>query len=203
MVHSTEWSTGSRLFGLLTRFPPVPREPVVHSFEWSTGSRLFGAFDPVSALFPGASGPLGGVVHSTEWTTGSRLFGAFGLVSALSRGASGPLSKVVHWLTTFRTFDLVSALFQGASGPLDGVDHWLATLRQLCLSFRLSPSLFKPATCPFPSFSSTFYLELSCKKAPFRVFIYEDTFSHRKENAACDRRLGISTFISCLVSVLN
>ena len=143
---------------------------MVHSKEWTTGSRLFGLL----AQFPHFSQEL--VVHSTEWTTGSRLFGAFGLVSAL---------------------------FPGASGPLDGVDHWLTTYRQLCLSFRLSPSLFKPAAGPFPSFSSTFYLELSCKKAPFRVFIYEDTFSHRKENATCDRLLGISTFISCLVSVLN
>ena len=197
MVHSTEWSTGSRLFGLLTRFPPVPRELVVHSKEWTTGSHLFGAFDLVSATFRGASGPLDGVVH---WLTAFR---AFDLVSALFPGASGPLDGVVHWLAVFRAFGLVSALSRGASGPLDGVDHWLATLRQLCLSFRLSPSLFKPATCPFPSFSSTFYLELSCKKAPFRVFIYEDTFSRRKENAACDRRLGISTFISCLVSASN
>ena len=44
---------------------------MVHSTEWTTGSRLFGAFDPVSALFPGASGPLGGVDH---WLTPYRDF---------------------------------------------------------------------------------------------------------------------------------
>ena len=108
---------------------------MVHSLKWTTGSRRCGLltqFRPFSQEL---------VVHSKEWTTGSRLFGAFGLVSALFQGASGPLSKVDHWLTTFRAFGLVSALSRGASGPLDGVDHWLATLRQLCLSFRLSPSL--------------------------------------------------------------
>ena len=41
----------------------VLREPVVHSLKWATGSWLFGAFDPVSALFPGASGPLERVDH--------------------------------------------------------------------------------------------------------------------------------------------
>ena len=168
-----------------------------HSLKWATGSRLFGLL----TQFPHFPREL--VVHSQKWTTSSRLFGAFASVSALFRGANGPLERVDHWLTTFRAFGPVSALFPGASGPLDGVDHWLTTYRQLCLSFRLSPSLFKPAAGPFPSFSSTFYLELSCKKAPFRVFIYEDTFSRRKENAVCDRQLGISTFISCLVSALN
>ena len=36
---------------------------MVHSPEWSTGSRLFRAFDLVAALFRGASGPLARVVH--------------------------------------------------------------------------------------------------------------------------------------------
>ena len=71
---------------------------MVHSTEWTTGSRLFGAFDLVSALSQGASGPLNGVVH---WLA---TFRAFGLVSALSRGASGPLNGVVHWLAAFRGF---------------------------------------------------------------------------------------------------
>ena len=66
MVHSTEWTTGSRLFG---DFDPVsalsqgasgPLDGVVH---WLT---TFRAFDLVSALFPGASGPLDGVDH---WLT--------------------------------------------------------------------------------------------------------------------------------------
>ena len=51
---------------LLTRFRHFPRQLVVHSKEWTTGSRLFGAFDLVFVLFPGASGPLDGVVH---WLT--------------------------------------------------------------------------------------------------------------------------------------
>ncbi len=51
MVHSLKWTTGSRLFGLLSRILPFPEELVVHSTEWSTGSRLFLASDPVSALF--------------------------------------------------------------------------------------------------------------------------------------------------------
>ena len=96
MVHSTEWSTGSRLFGLLTRFPHFPEELVVHSKEWTTGSHLFGAFDLVSATFRGASGPLERVDH---WLTA---FKAFDPVSALFRGASGPLDGVDHWLTAFR-----------------------------------------------------------------------------------------------------
>ena len=163
MVHSTEWSTGSRLFGLLTRFPPVPRELVVHSKEWTTGSHLFGAFDLVSATFRGASGPLDGVVH---WLTAFR---AFDLVSALFPGASGPLDGVVHWLAVFRAFGLVSALSRGASGPLDGVDHWLATLRQLCLSFRLSPSLLSrlPAL-----FLASHQLFISSFRAKRRLFGY-------------------------------
>ena len=116
---------------------------MVHSLKWATGSWLFGAFDPVSALFPGASGPLDRVDH---WLAA---FWAFDPVSALFPGASGPLDGVVHWLTTFRAFDLVSALFPGASGPLDRVDHWLTAYRQLCLSFRLSPSLLSPRPALF------------------------------------------------------
>ena len=50
-------------WGLLTRFPPPPRELVVHSPKWTTGSRLFLAFGPVSALSQGASGPLHRVDH--------------------------------------------------------------------------------------------------------------------------------------------
>ena len=135
MVHSTEWTTGSRLCGAFDsvsgtfRGASGPLDGVVH---WLT---TFRAFDPISSFFQGASGPLDGVVH---WLTAFR---AFDLVSALFPGASGPLDGVVHWLAVFRAFGLVSALSRGASGPLDGVDHWLATLRQLCLSFRLSPSL--------------------------------------------------------------
>ena len=51
---SKEWSTSSRLFGLLAWFLPFSQELVVHSTEWTTGSRLFGAFDLVSAAFRGA-----------------------------------------------------------------------------------------------------------------------------------------------------
>ena len=51
MVHSKEWATGSRLFGLLTLFRHFPGELVVHSTEWTTGSHLFPAFDLVSILF--------------------------------------------------------------------------------------------------------------------------------------------------------
>ena len=108
---------------------------MVHSLKWATGSRLFGLL----TQFPHFPREL--VVHSQKWTTSSRLFGAFASVSALFRGANGPLERVDHWLTTFRAFGPVSALFPGASGPLDGVDHWLAAFRQLCLGFRLSPSL--------------------------------------------------------------
>ena len=106
MVHSTEWTTGSRLFGAFDQvsalFPEAsgPLDGVVH---WLAA---FKAFDPVSALFPGSqwstlkSGPLAHgfsgllarflpfseelVVHSFEWTTSSHLFLASNLVSALS-----------------------------------------------------------------------------------------------------------------------
>ena len=53
-------------FGLLTQFRPLPRELVVHSSKWTTGSRLFQAFDLVSASSRGASGPLARVDH---WLT--------------------------------------------------------------------------------------------------------------------------------------
>ena len=49
MVHSKEWTTGSRLFGLLAQFPHFSQELVVHSTEWTTGSRLIGNFALVSA----------------------------------------------------------------------------------------------------------------------------------------------------------
>ena len=57
--------------GLLTRLLPSHRELVVHSPEWSTGSRLFQAFDSVSAPSLGASGPLSRVDH---WLTAFRAF---------------------------------------------------------------------------------------------------------------------------------
>ena len=107
MVHSTEWTTGSRLFGLLTPFLPFSRELVVHSKEWSTGSRLCGAFD------------------------------------------------------------LVSALFQGASGPLERVVHWLATFRQLCLSFRLSPSLLSRRPALFLASHQLFISSFRAKRLLF------------------------------------
>ena len=184
MVHSTEWSTGSRLFGLLTRFPPVPREPVVHSFEWTTGSRLFGAFDLVFVLFPGASGPLDGVVH---WLT---TFKAFDPVSALFRGASGPLDGVVHWLTTFRAFDLVSALFPGASGPLDRVDHWLTAYRQLCLSFRLSPSLLSPRPALFLASHQLFISSFRARRLLFGYLYMKIHFHTERRMRHASANLG-------------
>ena len=84
---------------------------MVHSPEWTTGAQLFLAFDPVSPLSSGASGPLDKVdhwlipfpgfcpsfclflqelvVHSKEWTTSSRFFLAFGLIPALFQEARG------------------------------------------------------------------------------------------------------------------
>ena len=38
-------------------------EPVVHSTEWTTGSRLLPCFSPFSQVSGLASGPLGGVDH--------------------------------------------------------------------------------------------------------------------------------------------
>ena len=153
---------------------------MVHSTEWSTGSRLCGAFDLVSALFQGASGPLDGVDH---WLTAFR---AFDLVSALFPGASGPLDGVVHWLTTFRAFDLVSALFPGASGPLDRVDHWLAAFRQLCLGFRLSPSLLnrRPAL-----FLASHQLFISSFRARRPLFGY----LYMKKHFHTERRMRYAT----------
>ena len=77
MVHSKEWATGSRLFGLLTLFRHFPGELVVHSTEWTTGSRLFRLLTQFRH-FPGEL-----VVHSLKWTTSSHLFLAFDLISAL------------------------------------------------------------------------------------------------------------------------
>ena len=77
MGHSKEWSTSSRLFGLLTQFLPFSQELVAHSVEWTTSSRLFRAFDPVSALSRGASNPV------------SALFLAFALISAFFLEARG------------------------------------------------------------------------------------------------------------------
>ena len=153
---------------------------MVHSTEWSTGSRLCGAFDLVSALFQGASGPLDGVDH---WLTAFR---AFDLVSALFPGASGPLDGVGHWLTTFRAFDLVSALFPGASGPLDKVDHWLAAFRQLCLGFRLSPSLLnrRPAL-----FLASHQLFISSFRARRPLFGY----LYMKKHFHTERRMRYAT----------
>ena len=155
MVHSKEWSTGLRLFGLLTQFPHFSRELVVHSKEWTTGLRLFGLL----TQFRHFSQEL--VVHSTEWTTGSRLCGAFGLVSAL---------------------------FQGASGPLDGVDHWLATLRQLCLSFRLSPSLLIRLPALFLASHQLFISSFRAKR-PLFGYLYMKIHFHterRMRHATAD-----------------
>ena len=134
MVHSTEWSTGSRLFGLLTQFPHFPRELVVHSTEWSTGSRLFGAFGLVSALFQGASGPLSKVDH---WLT---TFRAFDPVSALFPGASGPLGGVDHWLTTFRQLCLSFCLSPSLLSRRPAL--FLASHQLFISSFRARRPLF-------------------------------------------------------------
>ena len=157
MVHSTEWSTGSRLFGLLTQFPHFSRELVVHSTEWTTGSRLFGAFDPVSALF---------------------------------QGASGPLERVDHWLAAFWAFDPVSALFPGASGPLDGVDHWLATLRQLCLSFRLSPSLLIRLPALFLASHQLFISSFRAKRPLFGYLYMKQHFHNERRMRHASANLG-------------
>ena len=157
MVHSTEWSTGSRLSRLLTQFPPFSRELVVHSTEWSTGSRLFGAFDPVSALF---------------------------------QGASGPLERVDHWLTTFRAFDPVSALSRGASGPLDGVVHWLATFRQLCLSFRLSPSLLSRRPALFLASHQLFISSFRARRLLFGYLYMKKHFHTERRMRHATANLG-------------
>ena len=70
MVHSTEWSTGSRLSRLLTQFPHFSQGasgPLGGVDHWLT---TFQAFDLVSALFPGAFDLV------------SVLFLAFALISA-------------------------------------------------------------------------------------------------------------------------
>ena len=157
---------------------------MVHSAEWSTGSRLFGAFDSVSGTFRGASGPLGGVDH---WLAA---FQAFGLVSAFFQGASGPLDGVDHWLTAFRVFDLVSALFPGASGPLQRVDHWLATFRQLCLSFRLSPSLLSRRPAIFLASHQLFISSFRAKRLLFGYLYMKKHFHTERRMRHASANLG-------------
>ena len=104
MVHSTEWATGSRLFGafdLVSAFSRGASGPLDGVVHWLTTFRAFGL---VSALFPVASGPLDGVVH---WLTTYR---AFDPVSTLFPVASGPLERVDHWLTPYRDFKPSSRL---------------------------------------------------------------------------------------------
>ena len=48
VVHSTKWSTGSRLLPCFAPFSQVLTELVVHSTEWSTDSRLLPRFAPLS-----------------------------------------------------------------------------------------------------------------------------------------------------------
>ena len=50
MVHSAEWTTGSRLFGAFDTVSAFSEELVVHSTEWTTSSRLCGNFALVSAF---------------------------------------------------------------------------------------------------------------------------------------------------------
>ena len=157
---------------------------MVHSKEWSTGSRFFLAFDPVSAFFQGASGPLERVVH---WLAA---FQAFGLVSAFFQGASGPLDGVDHWLTAFRVFDLVSALFPGASGPLDGVDHWLTTFRQLCLSFRLSPSLLSRRPALFLASHQLFISSFRARRLLFGYLYMKIHFHTERRMRHASTNLG-------------
>ena len=57
--------------GLLNWLLPCSQELVVHSTKWTTGSHLFPAFDLVSVLSRGASGPLSKVDH---WLTTFRGF---------------------------------------------------------------------------------------------------------------------------------
>ena len=77
VVHSTEWTTGSKLFLTFVLFSAFSEELVVHSTEWTTGSKLFLTFDP----FPAFSQEL--VVHSTEWTTGSNKSPALAISAGL------------------------------------------------------------------------------------------------------------------------
>ena len=58
-------------------------EPVVHSTKWTTGSRLLPCFAPLSQLSGLASGPLDGVVH---WLPAFALFCAFFPVSDRASG---------------------------------------------------------------------------------------------------------------------
>ena len=130
------------------------------------------------------------MVHSTEWSTGSRLCGAFGLVSALFQGASGPLDGVVHWLAAFRAFGLVSAFFQGASGPLDGVDHWLTAFRQLCLSFRLSPSLLIRRPALFLASHQLFISSFRAKRPLFGYLYMKKHFHTERRMRHASANLG-------------
>ena len=60
---------------------------MVHSAEWTTGSQLFLAFDLVSALSRGASGPLDGVDH---WLPPHYILRNFSLVLAVKVALSRP-----------------------------------------------------------------------------------------------------------------
>ena len=126
--------------GTVAPFDFLP-EPVVHSTKWSTGSRLLPCFAPLSWLLPRFA-PLSQfltelVVHSTEWSTGSRLLPCFAPLSQLSGLASGPLGGVVHWLLAFALF---WALLPSFLGWLLAFDSILAAFPSFCLSLNfLSP----------------------------------------------------------------
>ena len=78
---------------------------MVHSTEWTTGSRLFGAFDPVSGTFQGASGPLERVVH---WLAAFQAFGLvsafFQGASGPLDGVDHWLTALRGFRPSFRTF---------------------------------------------------------------------------------------------------
>ena len=63
VVHSKEWTTGSRLSPRFLPFPSFPAQLVVHSTKWTTSSRPLPQFPPFSGLAIRASGPLDGVDH--------------------------------------------------------------------------------------------------------------------------------------------
>ena len=48
VVHSTKWSTGSRLLPCFAPFSQVLTEPAVHSTKGSTSSQLLPRFAPLS-----------------------------------------------------------------------------------------------------------------------------------------------------------
>ena len=79
LAHGFSW--------LLTHFRHFLGQLVAHSTEWTTGSRLFLAFDPFSALSQAASGPLDGVDH---WLTSHYILRNFGLVLAVKVALSRP-----------------------------------------------------------------------------------------------------------------